>query len=79
MKEPEGKLAMSVTVGERGQIVLPKKMREMFDINPGDTLLVLSDIKRGIAIPSKSELQKHFLPLFDSSLGETEESEESEE
>ena len=73
MKGPDGKLAMSVTVGDRGQIVLPKKLREMFDINPGDTLLVLGDEKRGIAIPSKSELQKHFMPLFDSSLGEAEE------
>jgi AbrB family looped-hinge helix DNA binding protein len=37
-------------VGEKGQIVIPKTAREMFDIKPGDTLLLLADTKRGIAI-----------------------------
>lgn len=32
-----------VTVGERGQIVLPKKARDTFQLEPGDTLLVLGD------------------------------------
>ena len=40
----------TVRVGERGQIVIPKKAREIFSIQPGDTLLVLGDEKRGIAI-----------------------------
>ncbi len=40
----------TVKVGERGQIVIPKKAREVFSIHPGDTLLVLGDEKRGIAI-----------------------------
>ncbi|MBK8420654.1 AbrB/MazE/SpoVT family DNA-binding domain-containing protein [Candidatus Villigracilis saccharophilus] len=39
-----------VKVGEKGQIVIPKAAREMFDIKPGDTLLLLADTKRGIAI-----------------------------
>ncbi len=33
----------TVKVGERGQIVIPKKARDMFNINPGDLLLVLSN------------------------------------
>ena len=37
-------------VGEKGQIVIPKEAREMFDIKPGDSLLVLCDKKKGIAI-----------------------------
>lgn len=37
-------------VGEKGQIVIPKEARQMFDINPGDSVLVLCDKKRGIAI-----------------------------
>ncbi|MEG0378203.1 MAG: helix-turn-helix domain-containing protein [Eubacterium sp.] len=42
-----------VTVGERGQMVIPKKAREIFDINPGDSLMVLGDTnpdRYGIAI-----------------------------
>ena len=37
-------------VGDRGQIVIPKQMRDMFDINPGDMVLLLADKERGIAI-----------------------------
>ena len=38
----DGKLhAWTAKVGTKGQIVIPKEAREIFDINPGDTLLVL--------------------------------------
>ena len=50
----KGKHAWSVTVGAKGQIVIPKEAREIFGIAPGDTLLLLGDEKRGIAIPPKS-------------------------
>ena len=53
-KMPEGKYAWTVTVGEKGQFVVPKQARELFDIKPGDTLLLLGAIERGIAIPPKS-------------------------
>ena len=49
MKGPKGKFAWTATVGERGQIVIPKQA--LFGIKPGDTLLLLGDTKRGIAIP----------------------------
>lgn len=42
-------------VGEKGQIVIPKEVRDMFDIKPGDSLIVLSDKKKGIAL-LKSEV-----------------------
>ncbi|MBR3184598.1 MAG: AbrB/MazE/SpoVT family DNA-binding domain-containing protein [Oscillospiraceae bacterium] len=54
MKVPKGKLAASAKVGEKGQIVIPKEMRDMFSIRPGDTIILLADDKRGIAIPPKS-------------------------
>jgi len=54
MKAPKDKLAASAKVGEKGQIVIPKEMREMFSIEPGDTIILLADEKRGIAIPPKS-------------------------
>ncbi|MFA7108850.1 MAG: AbrB/MazE/SpoVT family DNA-binding domain-containing protein [Sphaerochaetaceae bacterium] len=40
----------SVKVGPKGQIVIPKEIREMFDISPGATLLMLADSEKGIAI-----------------------------
>ena len=53
-KKPEGKYAWTVKVGEKGQFVIPKEARDVFGIKPGDTLVVLGDIDRGIAIPPKN-------------------------
>lgn len=39
-----------VTVGEKGQIVIPAKARKLFSINPGDQLAVLGDESQGLAI-----------------------------
>lgn len=47
---PKGKFISTVKVGEKGQIVIPKGARELFDIKPGDTLLLLADVEQGIAI-----------------------------
>ena len=41
---------VSVKVGPKGQITIPKEAREMFDIKEGETLMVLGDKNRGIAI-----------------------------
>ncbi len=48
----------SVKVGPKGQIVIPKEARDMFGIQPGDTLLLLADSTRGIAIERMSVLNK---------------------
>lgn len=37
-------------VGEKGQIVIPKEAREMFDIKSGDSIIVLCDKTQGIAL-----------------------------
>ena len=37
-------------VGEKGQIVIPKEVRTMFDIKTGDSVVVLCDKERGIAL-----------------------------
>ena len=60
MKAPEGKYAWTATVGEKGQIVIPKKARELFGIKPGDTLLLLGDEQRGIVIPPKGAFEELF-------------------
>lgn len=57
-KTPRGKCMNTVKVGGKGQIVIPKDVRDMFDIRPGDTLLVLADIQRGIGIVKNDVLQK---------------------
>jgi len=53
MGTSERKFAWSVTVGTKGQIVIPKEARDLFEIRPGSTLLLLADLRRGIAIPPK--------------------------
>lgn len=37
-------------VGDRGQIVIPKEARELFGINPGDTLLILGESETGLIV-----------------------------
>ena len=68
MKYPKGKFAWTVTVGEKGQIVIPKQAREVFGIQPGDTLVMLGDVKRGLAIPPKE-----MFDMFSNAVFETEE------
>ena len=48
---PKGKHMFGVVkVGDKGQIVIPAKARKIFDIQPGDSLIVLGDEGQGIAI-----------------------------
>lgn len=64
MKIPEGKHAWMVKIGEKGQFVIPKEARELFDLHPGQTILVLADEEKGIAIPPKSVSEKYFAHIF---------------
>lgn len=45
------------TVGEKGQIVIPKPARDMFDIQPGDSVVVLCDKKKGMALVKADVMQ----------------------
>lgn len=66
MKGPAGKHAWVAKVGEKGQIVIPKEARELFHISPGDTVLLLGDEKRGIAIahgPRYVEMLSRLFPF----------------
>ena len=68
MANLKGKYAWTVTVGEKGQIVIPKQAREVFGMKPGDTLVMLGDVKRGLAIPPKE-----MFDMFSHAVFETEE------
>ncbi|MBO4479031.1 MAG: AbrB/MazE/SpoVT family DNA-binding domain-containing protein [Clostridia bacterium] len=46
----ENRFIVSVKVGPKGQITVPVEARKMFDIKEGDTLMVMGDINRGIAL-----------------------------
>lgn len=64
MKAPEGKHAWTVTVGSKGQFVIPKEARDIFGIEPGDTLIILGDEKQGLAIPPKDSFDRYFSHIF---------------
>ena len=50
VKADKNKYAGICKVGEKGQIVIPKEIRNMFDINPGDSVIILCDKEKGIAL-----------------------------
>ncbi len=59
MGPPEGKRFYgSVTVSERGQIVIPVDARKDFGIKTGDKLLVFGDLERGLGIATLDIMQK---------------------
>ena len=60
MNVEQGKYAWMVKIGEKGQFVIPKEARELFDLQPGNEILVLGDEKRGLAILPKA-MQNEFL------------------
>jgi len=65
MQEKDGKYIFGVVkVGDKGQIVIPKDVRKMYDIKPGDSLMMLGDDK-GIAM-LKTEL---FQIIIDQAMG----------
>ena len=65
MATQDGKYAWTATVGEKGQIVIPKQARDIFNIKPGDTLLLLGDVQRGIAIPNQGVFSELFTATFE--------------
>lgn len=67
---PRGKhLFGTVTVGERGQVVIPKQARDLFGIGAGDVLLVLGDEGQGLAIVKADEFMDRVSSLLDQAKG----------
>jgi len=57
-KIEEDRFIVSVKVGPKGQITVPVEARRMFDIKEGDTLMVMGDRARGIALVKADEFYK---------------------
>ena len=65
MEVPQGKHAWMIKIGEKGQFVIPKEARDMFDFQPGQTILVLAYEKRGLAIPPRADSQRIMSQIID--------------
>lgn len=67
---PAGKTMAIVKVGERGQIVIPKDARELFNIQPGDHVVVLADINQGIAVMKNEQIMNFALSKINKNIKE---------
>ena len=54
---PKGKFLSTVKIGPKGQIVIPKEVRDMFSLDPGDSLVLMADKGLGIALQPFSYIE----------------------
>ena len=64
MEIPNGKYAWMVKIGEKGQFVIPKEARELFDLKPGYEIVVLGDREKGLAILPRDQQQEFIARIF---------------
>ena len=57
-KIDEDRFIVSVKVGPKGQITIPVEARKMFDIREGETLMVMGDRTRGLALIKADEFYR---------------------
>ena len=61
----QNKFIWTAKVGDKGQIVIPKEARQIFNIKTGDSLILFGDTKRGIAIAKFDDYIKFVDEIFD--------------
>ena len=59
------KYIWTARVGDKGQIVIPKEARDLFNINTGDSLILFGDVKRGIAIAKYEDYNDFAQQIFE--------------
>ena len=64
MNVQNGKYAWMVKIGEKGQFIIPKEARDLFDLQPGNEILVLGDENRGLAILPKETQKEYIARIF---------------
>ncbi|NJF24622.1 AbrB/MazE/SpoVT family DNA-binding domain-containing protein [Thermococcus sp. Bubb.Bath] len=63
----------TVKVGQRGQVVIPKEAREVFNIKTGDLLLVVGDEAKGLALVKAESMKKLALSILNELGGDKDE------
>ena len=66
MSKDEQYYMSSVKIGPKGQIVIPKEARDMFGLQPGDTLVLMADKEKGIALQTVDKLNPLLKTVFNS-------------
>lgn len=56
MKKDAKPYMSTVKIGPKGQIVIPKEVRDMFDIGPGESVVIMAHPERGIGIMKQDAL-----------------------
>ena len=64
MNIQNGKYAWMIKIVENGQFVIPKEAMYIFDLKPGDEILVLGDKAKGLAVLPKSKQQNYIKKIF---------------
>ncbi len=74
MKKKNDRYFMSaVKIGPKGQIVIPKEARDLFGLEPGDSLVLMADAKKGIALQTMESLNPMLRMIFNKQSSEEEE------
>ncbi len=59
------KFIWSAKLGEKGQLVIPKEARDLFNLKKGDSLLLFGDLERGIAIAKQEDYLEFAKKIFE--------------
>lgn len=71
MTSDNKKYIWTTKLTSKGQMVIPKEAREVFNLNEGDTLILFGDIERGIAIAKYDDYLKFAEAIFNAKQGES--------
>lgn len=70
MNNKQDKFIWTTKLTSKGQIVLPKQAREVFNLKEGDTLILLGDLQKGIAIAKYDDYLKFAEEIFKAKNGD---------